>query len=414
MSSSKTAHLLLNPLLQQARFVKRLPFRYISALVLIALLATAGQILIQTLLSQQADSGHVISLAANQETLSQRVSKDALALAVFTDAKDRAFYFTEFTEVGASWNEVHLGLQHGDAKLNLPANTDAVIAQDFKNLQPQYDAILKAYEDVEQFAQAYAQAHPDAPYGFDATPLVPDVQAVMNAEEPFAHGMEGIVARFEQLDANHVWTVRVAEISLFLATLLALLLEGSFIFTPALHTLKDNLRSLEKADKRWRDYTTTLAQRSHQLEEAYEEAWQARSKTLLPVQQVGTDHYLVSGPARDRTYHVRRGDSGVGLVCECNAAELGYVCGHILSASHFQAARQRQAQEARDASAPQEPARSLHQMAAGASTMNRGQAGVPAGARTQAWSRNQTGTQSGARMQEWRRGQTERQQTDQR
>src|SRR5579883_2725832 len=106
MSSSKTAHLLLNPLLQQARFVKRLPFRYISALVLIAMLATDGQILIQTLLSQQADSGHVISLAANQETLSQRVSKDALALAVFTDAKDRAFYFTEFTEVGASWNEV--------------------------------------------------------------------------------------------------------------------------------------------------------------------------------------------------------------------------------------------------------------------------------------------------------------------
>ena len=135
--STKPAHLLLNPLLRQARLVKRLPRRYIGALLIVALLASVGQILIQTLLSQQADSGHVISLAANQETLSQRVSKDALALAVFTDAKNRAFYFQEFTAVGASWNRVHMGLQRGDAGLNLPPNQNPVITQDFHALQPQ-------------------------------------------------------------------------------------------------------------------------------------------------------------------------------------------------------------------------------------------------------------------------------------
>ena len=112
--------------------------------------------------------------------LESRLVVDALALAVFTDAKNRAFYFQEFTAVGASWNEVHLGLQHGDAKLNLPPNNDPVIAQDFQNLQPQYNAILKAYVDVEQFAQTYAKSHPKAPYGFDASPLVPDVKISMN------------------------------------------------------------------------------------------------------------------------------------------------------------------------------------------------------------------------------------------
>jgi hypothetical protein len=75
---------------RHARFVKSLPRRYIGALVVIALLAGMRQILIQTLLAQQSDSGHVISLAANQETLSQRVSKDALALAVMTDPQARS------------------------------------------------------------------------------------------------------------------------------------------------------------------------------------------------------------------------------------------------------------------------------------------------------------------------------------
>ncbi len=336
--STKPAHLLLNPLVQQARIVKRLPRRYIGALVLLALLAAGGQLLIQTLLSQQADSGHVISLAANQETLSQRVSKDAMALAVFTDAKNRAFYFQEFTAVGASWNEVHLGLQHGDAKLNLPPNNDPVIAQDFQQIQPQYNAILQAYLDVEQFAQTYAQSHPDAPYGFAAAPLTPDVMAVMNAEEPFAQGMEKIVARMDALDTDHVTTVRIVEVSLFLATLLVLLMEGLFIFAPAFQTLRDNQRSLENSDRRWREYTTTLAQRNKQLEEAYEEAWQARSRTLLPVKLVG-NQYMVAG--RERLYRVTRGPSGAGLVCDCHAGELGYVCTHILSATHFQAAHQR-------------------------------------------------------------------------
>ncbi len=374
--STKTAQLLLNPLLRQARLVKRLPRRYIGALLIVALLASLGQILIQTLLSQQAGSGHVISLAANQETLSQRVSKDALALAVFTGANDRAFYLQEFTAVGASWNRVHLGLQHGDTSLNLPPNHDAIIAQDFQALQPQYNAILNAYIDVEQFAQAYARDHPDAPYGFDATPLLPDVQAVMTAEEPFAHGMEGIVSRFEQLAANQVQTVRLAEIGLFVALLMVLLLEGFFIFAPAMRTLKDNLHSLENSENRLREAANTLSQRNKQLEDAFQEAWQARSKTLLPVRKV-SGGYIVATPARDRVVHITRDTSGA-LVCECSASELGYVCTHLLSVSHFQLVAQRaqqQQQRERTSSEPQ--------------AWGRSQPSQPMQTRSQPWGRSQ-------------------------
>ena len=404
--STKSAHLLLNPLLRQARLVKRLPRRYIGALLIVALLASLGQILIQTLLSQQADSGHVISLAANQETLSQRVSKDALALAVFTDAKDRAFYFQEFTAVGASWNRVHMGLQHGDTGLNLPANHDAIIAQDFQALQPQYTAILNAYMDVEQFVQAYGKDHPDAPYAFDVTPLVPDVQAVMTAEEPFAHGMEGIVSRFELLAANQVQTVRMTEIGLFVALLMVLLLEGLFIFAPALRTLKDNLHSLENSENRLREAANTLTQRNKQLEDAFQEAWQARSKTLLPVRKV-SGGYIVATSARDRVMHVTRDTAG-GLVCECSANELGYVCTHILSVSHFQLVAQRaQQQREQPSSGPQAWGRSQpsQPLQTGSQPWNRSQPSQPIQTGSQPWNRSQPGQPIQAGSQPWGRSQ---------
>lgn len=129
---------MLGLLIRQTLFVKRLPRRYISALLLLAACAICGQILIQSILSQQAYDAQVISLAANQETLSQRVSKDALAFT--TDRQARAHYFNQFKTVALQWNRVHLGLQHGDAGLQLPSNSDPQITERFKKLEPRHPA----------------------------------------------------------------------------------------------------------------------------------------------------------------------------------------------------------------------------------------------------------------------------------
>lgn len=264
--STKTAPLLLHPLLRQARFVKRLPRRYIGALLIVALLASVGQILIQSLLSQQADSEHVISLAANQ-----------------------------------------------------------------------------------------------------------------------------------------VQTVRLAEIGLFAATLMVLLLEGLFIFAPAMRTLKDNLHSLEKSENRLREAANALAQRNKQLEDAFQEAWQARSKMLLPVRKV-SGGYIVATSARDRVVHVTRDASGA-LMCECSASELGYVCTHILSVSHFQLVAQRaqQQQRERTSSGPQAWGRSQpsQPMRSASQPLSRSQPGQSMQTGSQPWSRSQPSQPMGPGSQPW-------------
>jgi hypothetical protein len=333
-SSSSSA--MLGPLVRQTLFVKRLPRRYIGALVLLAACAIIGQLLIQSILSQQAYDAHIISLAANQETLSQRVSKDALALAFTTDRQARVRYFNQFTTVALQWNRVHLGLQHGDAGMQLPPNSDSQIAQRFKSLEPAYQGILHAALDTLAFAKAYQYDHPTDPLGFSATMLVPDVQLLLSQEEPFAQGMEGIVNRFEEIASQRVTRVRLTELVLCVLTLCALMGEGLFVFAPAVQRLRRNNRDLQYAEQQLTRNAETLQERNEHLQQALQEVWAVRRNKQLPVQVVSPGQYRVLNSIGDHHYVVRTGLAG--LTCECYVGQQTRVCSHILSAAALHAA----------------------------------------------------------------------------
>lgn len=327
---------MLGPLVRQALFVKRLPRLYIGALLLLAACAIIGQILIQSILLQQAYDAHVISLAANQETLSQRVSKDALALAFTTDRQARAHYFDQFTTVALQWNRVHLGLQHGDAGMQLPPNSDEEIAQRFKALEPAYQGILHAALNALAFASAYKKIHPTDPLGFSATALAPDVQLLLQQEEPFAQGMEGIVGRFEEIASERVTRVRLTELALCALTLCTLMGEGLLVFAPAVQKLRRNTTVLQYAERQLARNAEALQEHNEHLQQALQEVWAVRRKQHLPVQVVCQGEYRVLNSRGDHHYLVKAGASG--LTCECYVGQQMRICSHILSAASLHAA----------------------------------------------------------------------------
>jgi len=328
--------MMLGPLIRQTLFVKRLPRRYISALLLLAACAICGQILIQSILSQQAYDAHVISLAANQETLSQRVSKDALALAFTTDRQARAHYFNQFKTVALQWNRVHLGLQHGDAGLQLPSNSDPQITERFKKLEPAYQGILRAALDTLAYAKAYQHDHPTDPLGFSATALVPDVNLLLSQEEPFAQGMAGIVGRFEEIASERVTRVRLTELALCALTLCTLMAEGMFVFAPAVQRLRRNNMELQHAGQQLTHNAGVLQERNEHLHQALQEVWAVRRRTHLPVQVVSPGEYRVLNSIGDHHYVVTAGPTG--LRCECYVGQQTRICSHILSAAALHAA----------------------------------------------------------------------------
>ena len=109
---------------------------YITALSTIALLAVFGKVMIQAALQQQSGDALVINIAGRQRMLSQRLTKAALALAVFTDTQDRQQNANELQAVAVLWQHSQQGLQHGDAALGLPGHNSLAVQHLFAKLNP--------------------------------------------------------------------------------------------------------------------------------------------------------------------------------------------------------------------------------------------------------------------------------------
>jgi hypothetical protein len=123
--------------------VGRLRWLYIAALSGVALLSLAGQILVQTALSQQSSDSRVINVSGRQRMLSQRLCKSALAISANPDSPSkRAKRFEECNQALRVWSRCHRALQEGDNDLGLPGHNSPEVAGKFKAISPYFDAMV--------------------------------------------------------------------------------------------------------------------------------------------------------------------------------------------------------------------------------------------------------------------------------
>ena len=72
-----------------------------------------------------------------------------------------------------------------------------------------------------------------------------DVAEVMRYEQSFLQGMDGITSRYTSEASRRVVQVKRIEQGLLVVTLCVLLLEGLFVFRPAVRRIRDMLAALE-------------------------------------------------------------------------------------------------------------------------------------------------------------------------
>jgi len=119
---------------------RRLTILYICALSSVALLAIAGQIVIQLALQQQSGDAALINIAGRQRMLSQKISKDALILQMpDLTAQDRTRRTQELQQATDLWESSHLALQHGSASMGLPGNNSAEVTMLFNIIEPGFE-----------------------------------------------------------------------------------------------------------------------------------------------------------------------------------------------------------------------------------------------------------------------------------
>lgn len=307
---------------------RRLTLLYITALSTVALLTLLGQVVIQSALLRQSSDALVINIAGRQRMLSQRLSKAALALEVFPDDRSRQQNAGELRNVVALWQRSQEGLQHGDAALGLPGNNSPAVQHLFAAIEPNYQAMLHASRNL------LALALPDNLHlgSAPASAFLPDIKTILAAQAGFLTGMDHIVSQYQREAEGRVAWLKSIELTLLGLTLLVLLLEGLFIFRPAVRRLAQTIVDLVQANERTTraEITRKRAERILALNEAL-----AASQTHKPhARIVALGHYQVrdkDGSYLD-VYH-REVDGQHVFECHCFQHQEHMICAHSLAAA---------------------------------------------------------------------------------
>src|SRR6266700_5501034 len=173
--------------------------------------------------------------------------------------------------------------------------------------------------------------------------LVPYVDTVLEQEEGFVATMDKTVAQYQHEAEDRVLRLRIIEIVLCSLTLSVLLMEGRFVFHPAISKLQKSLAALFQSEKQVMNQFEELEQKNNELELAFEEAMVAHRKVMPHARIIALGHYQVQGSQgnyHEVESHIINGT--MILACKCPMYRRNRICSHSLAAASLHSALLRQ------------------------------------------------------------------------
>jgi len=243
--------------------VARLRWLYIAALSGVALLSVLGQLVIQSSLVQQSSDSRVINVSGRQRMLSQRLCKSALAISASVESgPSRAQRFEEFKKTLRLWKSSHRALQAGDREMGLPGKNSPAVLEKYQNLKPYFDAIVASAARIEATLESdLSRQLPSEP-----------IEAMLANEGQFVTRMDEIVSLYDREAKQRVTRLRIIELTLFLATVVVLALEGRLVFRPAVARARSAILELVRAEQRIAAVARDLGVKNERLSVALEQA----------------------------------------------------------------------------------------------------------------------------------------------
>jgi signal transduction histidine kinase len=229
--------------------MRRLTRRYILALSTIAMLSILGQVAVQITLSQSSRDANIINIAALQRTLSERLSKDALAILVAPDAATQDMYVQELLVVVAQWEHTQLALQHGDPALGLPGHNSPTVTRLYAIIAPSFNTMLDAATNVLSIIESQPPVLLPSTRPLNSL-IAPYVQQMLVVEPGFVFGMDDIVAQYQREAEGRVGLLQLIEWTLLAIVLLDVVVLVIVVFRPATRYVGRSIADLVRAQER--------------------------------------------------------------------------------------------------------------------------------------------------------------------
>jgi len=221
--------------------------RHSLALLLVALLLAASQIVTQLTLAQGDDDSRLVNVSGRQRMLSQQIAKLALEISYAKDMAGRIGPVRELYGAIMTFQGTHDGLLKGSSTLNVKGRNSARILELYARIEPAYYGILKAASTLRERATAADSTQ---------TELLDLAENILTMEGEFLDGMNKVVFQYDAEASQRRSLIRDIEYILFGLTLVALVMEAFFIFRPAERQISGYFQSLHKAMAKLREQAT--------------------------------------------------------------------------------------------------------------------------------------------------------------
>ncbi|WP_109831967.1 type IV pili methyl-accepting chemotaxis transducer N-terminal domain-containing protein [Reichenbachiella versicolor] len=212
---------------------------YLVALTIIALVIGFSQFLVQNSIKRGSSDSRTINISGRQRMLSQKITKASLAMRAAQNDEQFITRKGELEKAYTLWSKSHQALQAGDESMSLvDVNNSESILELFEEISPYYVAIEKA---VLQLLKT------DSLQETQSLEFEAGLQQILANEGQFLKLMNDITFEYDAESTGRIKSLSVTEYILFAIAFFLLVMEGAFIFRPAIKSINDYTTQLSTA-----------------------------------------------------------------------------------------------------------------------------------------------------------------------
>jgi hypothetical protein len=193
----------------------------------IAIAAVVSTILTSTALGRQGQDANLLEVITQQISLSETMENAAFDVEAAGDVADRVKAATRLdTNLGLLRGHT-LGLRYGSDSLDLPPDHSRAFNDHFEaGIEPHFGAMTRLAEELIENASSGAALR------------VGSAADLARASEEFREGMKGLATLVKEESQARLARLRITQIVLLSVMLLLLIVEGLFLFRPAVRDVR--------------------------------------------------------------------------------------------------------------------------------------------------------------------------------